>query len=135
MRELNTVSSIDSIEAVTAFVDSQLEEAECPVKAQMQIDIAIDELFSNISKFAYNPELGPVTIKVEFTSDKDSVSITFMDKGRPYDPTKAEDPDITLSAEERGIGGLGIFMVKKTMDDVSYEYKDGCNILTITKRI
>lgn len=63
------------------------------------------------------------------------ISITFSDSGKPYNPLEKPDPDVTLSAEERSIGGLGIFMVKKSMDDMRYEYKDGQNILTITKRL
>lgn len=91
----------------------------------MQIDIAIDELFGNIAQYAYNPETGPATVRVEVSDAPISVTITFMDHGVPYDPLQKEDPDITLSAEERGSGGLGIFMVKKTMDEITYEYKDG----------
>ena len=113
----------------------KLEEIDCPMKAQMQIDIAIDELFGNIAHYAYNPETGPATVRVEVSEAPISVIITFIDRGIPYDPLKKDDPDITLSAEERGIGGLGIFMVKKTMDEITYEYKDGQNILRIRKDI
>jgi len=101
----------------------------------MQIDIAIDELFGNIAQYAYNPEVGPATVRVEVQEDPIAVIITFIDNGMPYDPLAKEDPDVTLSAEERGIGGLGIYMVKKTMDDVTYEYKNGQNILKIKKNI
>ena len=95
----------------------------------------IDELFGNIAQYAYNPETGPATVRVEVSDAPISVTITFMDHGVPYDPLQKEDPDITLSAEERGSGGLGIFMVKKTMDEITYEYKDGQNILRIRKDI
>lgn len=105
------------------------------MKAQMQIDIAIDELFGNIAHYAYNPEVGPATVRVEVVEEPLSVVITFIDNGVPYDPLKKDDPDITLSAEEREIGGLGIYMVKKTMDEISYEYNDGQNILKIRKHI
>jgi len=105
------------------------------MKAQAQIDIAIDELFGNIAQYAYNPETGPATVRVEVQEDPMAVIITFIDHGVPYDPLKNEDPDITLSAEERKIGGLGIFMVKKTMDEISYQYKNGQNILTIKKKL
>ena len=104
-------------------------------KSQTQIDIAIDELFGNIAHYAYNPEVGPVTVRVEVTGDPITVIITFIDHGIPYDPLKKEDPNITLSAEEREIGGLGIYIVKKSMDDITYEYKDGQNILKIKKKI
>lgn len=135
MKELVVDATIESIPKVTAFIDEQLEQLECPVKTQMQVDVAIDELFSNIAFYAYNPEIGSATVRVEVTEDPLAVVITFIDKGVPYDPLAKADPDITLSAEERDIGGLGIYMVKKTMDDVSYEYKEGQNILKIKKNI
>lgn len=135
MKELTLPATIENIETVIDFVNGQLEEIKCPLKAQMQVDIAIDELFGNIAHYAYNPETGPATVRVEVTEDPIAVVITFIDRGVPYDPLKKEDPDITLSAEERAIGGLGIFMVKKTMDEISYEYKDGKNILRIKKNM
>lgn len=135
MKELTLPATIENIETVIDFVNGQLEEIKCPLKAQMQIDIAIDELFGNIAHYAYNPETGPATVRVEVTEDPIAVVITFIDRGVPYDPLKKEDPDITLSAEERAIGGLGIFMVKKTMDEISYEYKDGKNIFRIKKNM
>lgn len=135
MKELTIDATVENIETVTEFVNEQLEALECPMKAQMQIDIAIDELFSNIAYYAYNPEIGPATVRVEVVENPVSVLITFIDNGVPYDPLKEQDPDITLSAEDRKIGGLGIYMVKKSMDNVSYEYKDGQNILTIKKTL
>jgi anti-sigma regulatory factor (Ser/Thr protein kinase) len=135
MKELTIAATIENIETVTDFVNEQLEAYDCPMKAQMQIDIAIDELFGNIAHYAYNPEIGSATVRVEVIEDPLSVVITFIDNGIPYDPLKKEDPNTTLSADEREIGGLGIFMVKKTMDDVIYEYKDGQNRLTIVKKI
>lgn len=135
MKEMTIPATVENIEKVTAFVDEQLEQIDCPPKAQMQIDIAIDELFGNIAQYAYNPATGPATVRVEVTQSPISVVITFIDHGIPYDPLKTADPDITLSAEDREIGGLGIFMVKKTMDEITYEYKNGQNILQIRKDI
>lgn len=135
MKELTIVASVDNIETVTDFINEQLEALDCPMKAQMQIDIAIDELFGNIANYAYNPEIGQATVRVEVVEEPLAVVITFIDNGVPYDPLKKEDPDITLSAEEREIGGLGIYMVKKSMDEISYEYKDGQNILSIKKQL
>ena len=135
MKELNIAATIENIDVVTDFVNEQLEALDCPMKAQMQIDIAIDELFGNIAHYAYNPEVGDATVRVEVIEDPLAVVITFIDKGVPYDPLAKDDPDITLSAEERAIGGLGIFMVKKTMDEITYEYKDGQNILAIKKSL
>ena len=101
----------------------------------MQIDIAIDELFGNIAHYAYNPEIGQATVRVEVIEDPLAVTITFIDNGVPYDPLAKEDPDTTLSIEDREIGGLGIYMVKKSMDDITYEYKNGQNFLKIKKNL
>ena len=135
MKELTIDATVDNITSVTDFVDEQLEAYGCPLKAKMQIDIAIDELFGNIAHYAYNPKTGPATVRVEVTSAPISVVITFIDHGIQYDPLSAEEPDTTLSAEERRIGGLGIYIVKKSMDEITYEYKDGQNILKIKKNI
>ena len=135
MKELTIEATTENIEAVTNFVNEQLEALDCSMKVQMQVDIAIDELFSYIAHYAYNPETGSATVQVEVTEDPLAVVITFIDHGTPYDPLAKEDPNTKLSAEERQIGGLGIYMVKKTMDDVSYEYKDGRNILKIKKNL
>lgn len=135
MKELTVDATIESIPVVTEFVDEQLEEYGCPAKAQAQINIAIDELLSNIARYAYQPDIGPATVQVEVVEDPLCVMITFIDHGVPYDPLAMADPDITLPAEERRIGGLGIYIVKKSMDEVTYEYKNGQNILRIRKNI
>ena len=135
MNELTLDATIENIETVTDFVNVQLEAIGCPIKAQMQIDVAIDELFGNIAHYAYTPEVGLATVRFDVDKDPPSVILTFIDNGVPYDPLAAEDPDVNLSASERKIGGLGVFLVKKTMDDVSYQYKDGQNILRIVKYI
>lgn len=135
MKELNISATVENIPVVTAFVDEQLEALNCPLKAQMQIDIAIDELFGNIAQYAYNPDIGSATVRVEVSEDPLAVIITFIDGGIPYNPLKADDPDITLSAEDRPLGGLGIYMVKKSMDAIIYEHRDGKNILSIKKAL
>lgn len=135
MKELAVDATTANIPAVTDFVNEQLEAYGCSMKVQTQIDIAIDELFSNIAHYAYHPGVGPATVRVELREQPCSVVVTFIDNGVPYDPLKKEDPDTTLPADERQIGGLGIFMVKKSMDAVEYTYKDGQNILTITKNM
>lgn len=133
--EITVPAIIENVEKVTAFVNAELEKINCPAKAKAEIDIAIDELFSNIANYAYNPEIGKATVKFEVQKNPMAVIITFMDNGKPYDPLKREDPNVTLSVTERQIGGLGIFMVKKSMDSVEYEYKDNHNILRIKKHI
>ena len=135
MKEITVDATLDNIETVTDFIDAELERVDCPPKAMMQINIAVDELFSNIARYAYEPEKGPATVRVEVDPDSPEVVITFLDHGKPYNPLENEDPDITLSAEERGIGGLGIFMGKKTMDEIEYEYRDGKNILRVKKKL
>lgn len=135
MKELTVDATIDNVAAVTEFVDAQLEQIGCPMKAQCQVDVAIDELFGNIANYAYNPKVGAATVRVEVSENPLAVVITFIDDGKPYDPLARADPDVTLSAEEREIGGLGIYMVKKSMDDISYEYKEGKNILKIRKEL
>ena len=135
MKELTIAATVENIETVTDFVNEQLEALDCPMKAMMQIDIAIDELFGNIAHYAYNPEVGSATVRVEVAEEPLSVIITFIDNGVPFDPLATEDPDVTLSVEERGVGGLGVYMVKKSMDEITYAYKNGQNILTIKKRL
>ncbi len=135
MKELTIAAAVENIETATDFVNEQLENAGCPMKAQLQIDVAIDEILSNIVHYAYEEQKGTMTLQLEVEEDPLRVILIFMDQGRPYDPLKNEDPDVTQTAEERAIGGLGIFLVKKTMDAVEYAYRDGRNILTIKKHI
>ena len=135
MKELTIEADVNNLDDVLAFVDEQLEAHGCTHKVQMQLDVAVEELFVNIAHYAYNPDTGNATVKVEFQEDPIAVIITFTDKGVPYDPLAKPDPDVTLSAEERQIGGLGIYLVKKSMNAVNYEYRDGKNILSITKNL
>ena len=135
MKELTIGATLENIPAVTAFIDEQLEALDCPMKAQMQIDVAIDELFGNIARYAYRDGTGDATVRFEFDGQTRTASITFVDGGVPFDPLQKPDPDVTLAAEERAVGGLGIFMVKKTMDRLEYSYENGFNILKIYKYI
>ena len=135
MAELTIRANLNNLNDVMAFVDAELEKLDCPMKAQMQIDVAVEELFVNIARYAYAPAEGDVVIRMEATSEPRAVAITFIDHGVPYDPLAKPDPDVTLSAEERQIGGLGIFMVKKSMDAMEYRYADERNILTIRKAL
>lgn len=126
-------AEINKLSDVLEFIDNQLEENDCPMKNQMQIDVAAEEIFVNVAHYAYTPDIGIVEICVEIAEDPRRVSITFTDSGKPFDPLKKPDPDTTLSLEERPIGGLGIYMVKKSMDEVRYEFVNGQNRLTIIK--
>ena len=134
-KELTLDATVENLDTVISFVDEELEKMECSMKTQMQIDVAVEEIFVNIAHYAYTPDTGKATIRLETSEDPKSIAITFIDSGVPYDPLAKPDPDVTLSAEERQIGGLGIYMVKKSMDDMKYEYKDGHNVLTIRKNI
>ncbi len=135
MKELKIDALVENLDQVLAFVDAELEAMECSMKTQMQIDVAVEELFVNIASYAYAPETGDAIIGVESFQDPQRVEITFIDEGIEYDPLKKEDPDVTLAAEERQIGGLGIYMVKKSMDNMEYKRQDGKNILKITKNL
>lgn len=135
MKELDITALNENLPQVLEFVEGELEALNCSMKVITQIDIAVEEIFVNIASYAYNPEIGPATIRVEIAEEPIAVIISFIDKGVPYDPLAKPDPDVNLPLMERQIGGLGIFMVKKTMDDVSYEYKNGQNILTIKKKL
>lgn len=135
MKELDIAAVKENLPEVLAFVNSHLEEAGCGIKVMTQVEVAVEEIFVNISGYAYDPEVGPATIRVEFTQAPPAIVMSFIDHGKPYDPLAKPDPDLRVPVKERKKGGLGIFMVKRTMDDVSYEYRDGQNILTIKKNI
>ena len=135
MEEIKLPADIAQLDTVIEFIDGQLDKTDCSVKVRMQIDVAVEELFVNISHYAYPSSEGIAIIRFSFDCETNTITICFLDNGIPYDPLAHGDPDTTLSAEERSVGGLGIFMVKKTMDDVVYEYRDEQNILIIQKHI
>lgn len=123
-------SDEDSMPQALEFVENVLNEAEIPMKIVMKMNIAVDEIFSNIKLYS-----GADEASIECTVLEDKVLLTFIDNGKPYNPLETAEPDTTLGAEEREIGGLGIFMVRKSMDDVTYAYRDNLNILTLEKGI
>ena len=133
--ELQVEAKVANIDVVTDFVNECLEGMDCSMRSMTQIDIALDELFSNICHYAYGDEVGTAIIRVCEMPQEHAASITLEDTGIPFDPLAKDDPDVTLSIQDRAVGGLGIFLVKKTMDNVLYEYKDGKNILTIIKSL
>ena len=133
VESLKVMAKTDQLDTVTDFVEEKLALCECPMRTMLQLRLAIEEIFVNIAHYAYAPGKGNATVRVEVSGDPVTVTITFVDRGTPYDPLKKDDPDVTLPAGEREIGGLGVFMTKKIMDDVSYEYRDGQNILTLKK--
>ena len=135
MKEMTVQATLENIEVVTDFVNAELDRLDCPEHARAQIDIAIDELFGNIARYAYDPQEGPATVRIETQENPQRVILTFTDHGVKYNPLLKEDPELPKKARERSIGGLGIFMVKQTMDAVEYQYKDGSNILTLVKNL
>ena len=131
VKEITVQSTIDNIPVVTDFINIELESIGVPAKTQIQINIAIDEIFGNIVHYAYGGGVGKA--KVRFEAAENMIILTFIDRGITYNPLEAPEPDITLSVEERRVGGLGIFLVRKMMDEVDYEHVDGCNLLRIKK--
>lgn len=134
MRELHVPADIGELEHVIGFMEEQLDEMGCSAKTRMQLDIAVEEIFVNIAHYAYPEAEGNAVIRIWPDERKEKVMIEFSDHGIPFDPLKKSDPNIHLALEQRSIGGLGIYMVKKSMDNVSYRYENGQNILTIEKR-
>ena len=128
----------ENLEAVNDFIHAQIKPFSCQSQTLFQIDLAVEEIFVNISHYAYSPDKGTVQIEcsAEKTADAPAkLTVSFTDRGKAFNPLAKPDPDITLSVEEREIGGLGIFLTKKYMDSVLYERKDNQNILTFTKTI
>lgn len=151
-KNLKILAVLDNLATVLENVDAQLEDENCSMKIKMQVDVAVEELFVNIATYAYAPDTGDANILIE-TMDTCPIPedcredmtpadakgkwlrVTLSDSGTPFNPLNKDDPDITLSAQERRIGGLGIFMVKKSMDHMYYEYKDGKNHISICKKL
>ncbi|WP_022761184.1 ATP-binding protein [Butyrivibrio sp. AD3002] len=131
MKEITLEAKVEKLNDLLAIVDEELENAGCTMKVQMQIDVAVEEIFVNIASYAYSDGSGDATILIDVDQNASKATITFIDSGFAYNPLEREDPDTTLSAEERKIGGLGIFIVKKSMDEVSYKREDNKNIFTI----
>lgn len=133
MKSKTFPAQLKELDAVLAYVNAALEEADCPMKTQVSVAIAVEEIFVNIAHYAYAPSSGTAVIELYPLDAPRGLRIRFLDGGKPYNPLARKDPDVTLAAEERGIGGLGVYMVKKSMDDVTYEYAQGMNIFSITK--
>ncbi len=133
--EITVKADVANLPEVTAFVTERLETVPVERKLVLKIGMVIDELFTNVSNYGYGEEKGDLTVRVAIASDKSKVTLTFIDSGVPYDPLAKEDPNITRIKEGRKPGGLGIFMVKKTMDEMEYDYKNGHNIFTVSKMI
>ena len=129
-REIVLEAQTEKLDLLLDTLREDMENAGCPMEKQMSVEVCAEEIFVNIAHYAYGENSGRAYITSEI--EKNRISLCFRDQGIPYNPLEKEDPDTTLSAEERQIGGLGIFMVKNIMDRMSYEYKDSFNCLTMT---
>lgn len=135
MKEITVEATTGNIPKVAAFVDEELERLDCAPKANMQIDVCIDELVANVAHYAYGSGTGDVTVCLGFDEEQRIFSLTFVDAGVPFDPCNVPEPDISLPLEERPIGGLGLLMVRKMMDEMRYRREGEHNVLTVYKRI
>jgi len=133
MSEITLPAKTENLIAVNDFVTAELEAYSCPMNILMEIELAVEEIFVNIANYAYQTGEGFVTVRCRIDQEPLQAIIQFMDSGVPYDPLARSDPDTTLPAEERELGGLGVMLVKKLMDSVDYKFKDGNNILTVKK--
>lgn len=125
----------ENIETVNDFIHESLTKFKVSDQTLMEVDLAVEEIYVNIANYAYNPDIGKAEIRCEVTEKPLTICVEFLDGGVPYNPLENEDPDITLSAEERSIGGLGVFLVKQVMDTIDYQFKNNKNILTIKKTV
>ena len=135
MESLTVPAKIDALETVNEFVDQKLDAAGCPRMTQLQIRLAIEEIFVNITSYAYKPKDGDAEVRCEVLKDPLRVVIQFLDSGKPFDPLARDPADTSADALMEREGGLGILLVKNTMDDVKYSYENGKNILTILKKL
>ena len=135
MKEMTLTATLENLAPVQEFIEGELSAHGCPAKTVIQISVAVEEIYVNIAHYAYAPQTGDVTVRCDVGGEPPCATIQFEDAGVPFDPLARPDADITLSAAERKIGGLGILMVKRTMDDVRYARVNDRNILTLQKRL
>ena len=133
--ELVIEAVIDNLDAVNSFVHKSIEQFEVSKRTLMQLDLVVEEIFVNVASYAYTPNTGLVKILIEAKEKPLTVSLTFIDSGVPYNPLEKSDPDINLSVDDRQIGGLGIFLTKNLVDDITYQFVDGQNVLQLTKSL
>ena len=126
-------ATVDNLSAVMTYISDSLDYCNCSAKDKQRVQLAVEEIYINIANYAYQPDKGKAQIDCEITKNPKSVAITLIDKGKPYNPFSKDDPDINAGISDRSVGGLGVFVVKKIMDDVSYAYQDGKNIFKMSK--
>lgn len=136
MVEKRFPAALDQLEPVQMFVLEQLQGYSYSERVRAQLDVAVEEIFVNIAHYAYPPDqMGWAVVRCQVDQAPLRITVQFIDSGVPFNPLAKKDADITLSAEERQIGGLGILMVKRSMNEVTYQYEKGQNILTLVKEI
>lgn len=133
--KITVPAELKQLAAVMTMINNRMSLLNCTQRTRMQIKVAVDEIFCNIARYAYDGEEGTITVQVEEEDTPPGLTIAFVDRGIPFNPLTAREPNLTAPAKKRPVGGLGLYIVKKTMDKVSYEYKDGYNVLTIQKYI
>ena len=135
MKKLTVIAINENLDQVQGFIDAELEAVGCDMKVQLQIDVAVEELYTNICNYAYPKGEGTAEITIDTEGDPPVVEISLRDTGKPYNPLEKPDPDVDAEIEDKQIGGLGIYMVKNSMDELKYEYTDGQNVNVIVKRL
>lgn len=135
MKEMNVDADLKELDKVQDFIREELEQYDVSPKVMFQLELAVEEIYTNITSYAYHPELGKATINCSVEENPLRVTIQFLDSGKPFDPLAKDEADTSKQALLERTGGLGIFLVKKNMDDVEYTYEDGKNILTISKAL
>jgi len=133
--QISVPASTGKMDETLSWIDAHLDSAGFGKKPRSNVMLAAEEIFVNIANYAYTGSGGEGLVTIHFSMTESGAQIVFTDDGAPYDPLSRDDPDVTLTAEERKIGGLGIYLVKKMMDSVEYRYDDGKNILTIKKNL
>ncbi len=134
MKECVLEAKIDNIYKLADFLEEQLSKLKVSMAEDMKINLVMEELFVNIANYAYAPKTGICTIRAEVFPEENAIALTFIDRGIPFNPLKRKDPDVTLSAKERRVGGLGIYMAKREVDEIIYRREGGQNILWLKKR-
>ncbi|SDP14240.1 ATP-binding protein [Selenomonas ruminantium] len=132
-KEISLAATVENLPLVNEFVETLLAEEMVSAKAQMQIELSVEEVFVNIANYAYGEAGGKATVQGKILNEPAGLELVFIDGGQPYDPLSREEPDLEQKMEDRAIGGLGIYLVKKNMDEVHYAYQQGKNILTLRK--
>ncbi len=135
MKKIVLDALVQNLNLLNDFVHAELEDNSVSLKIQNQIDLAVEEIFVNIASYAYGSQLGKVDVSIQTDKNPLRVTIIFTDSGVSFNPLAKEDPDVTLGANERSIGGLGIFLTKKYMDSVDYCRKEDKNIFTMVKKL